>query len=73
MVAAARALTDTRRIATATNRIFSTVPASSNCYDDLVSVLPVQRPAEIADYRTVARFPCYSLLHWHWRRLRRSD
>ena len=57
MVAAARALTDTRRIATATNRIFSTVPASSNCYDDLVSVLPVQRPAEIADYRTRGSVP----------------
>ena len=42
---------------TDTNRIFASVPASSNCSDDLVAVLPVQRPAEIADYRSVGTTP----------------
>jgi len=56
-VAPASALADTQRIATATNRIFSAVPASSSCYDNLVSVLPVQRPAEIADYHTLGSAP----------------
>jgi ABC-type antimicrobial peptide transport system permease subunit len=56
-VPAAAALADTEDIASATNGIFASVPESSNCYDDLVSVLPVQRPAEIADYRTVGATP----------------
>ncbi len=56
-VAPAAALANTQRIATTTNRIFSAVPKDSDCYDDLVSVLPVQRPAEITDYRTVGSTP----------------
>ncbi|MGO8860906.1 MAG: ABC transporter permease [Acidimicrobiales bacterium] len=56
-VTAAAALANTQRIADETNRIFAAVPESSNCYGDLVSVLPVQRPAEIADYRTVGSTP----------------
>jgi hypothetical protein len=56
-IAPAVALANTQDIATATNRIFASVPESSNCYGDLVSVLPVQRPAEIADYRTIGATP----------------
>ncbi len=56
-VTATAALADTERIADDTNRIFATVPKTSSCYDDLVSALPVQRPAEIADYHTVGSTP----------------
>jgi hypothetical protein len=56
-VTPAAALTDTRRIAIATNRIFAAAPASSSCYQDVVSVLPVQHPAEIANYRTLGSTP----------------
>jgi hypothetical protein len=56
-VAPAAALADTQRLANATNRILAAVPADSNCFDDLVSVLPVQRPGEIANYRTVGSAP----------------
>jgi hypothetical protein len=55
--APAAALANARTIATATNGIFASVPESSNCYDDLVSVLPVQRPAEITDYQTMGETP----------------
>ena len=53
----AAAQADMHRIATATNRIFSSLPEQSNCYDDAVTVLPVQRPAEITDYRTIGSTP----------------
>jgi hypothetical protein len=56
-VSAAASLANTKEIATATNRIFTKVPANSDCYEDLVSVLPVQRPAEIVDYRTIGSTP----------------
>ena len=56
-VSAPAALADAQRIATDTNRIFTAVPKTTTCYDDLVSVLPVQRPAEIADYRSVGSTP----------------
>jgi hypothetical protein len=56
-VSPAAALADTQRLAKATNRILGAVPAESNCFDDLVSVLPVQRPGEIANYRTVGSAP----------------
>jgi len=56
-VSPAAALADTKQIATATNRIFTNLPENSNCYDDLVSVLPVQRPAEIVNYRTIGSTP----------------
>lgn len=56
-VSAAAALADTDKIATATNRIFNDAPANSDCFEDLVSVLPVQRPAEIVNYRTIGSTP----------------
>ncbi len=56
-VTAATALEDARHIATDTNRIFANVPDTSSCYENLVSVLPVQRPAEIADYHTMGSMP----------------
>jgi hypothetical protein len=56
-VSATAARSDTQRLATDTNRIFAAAPKTSSCYDDLVSALPVQRPAEIADYHTVGSTP----------------
>jgi len=56
-ISAAAGLADTKQIATATNRIFTNLPPSSSCYEDLVSVLPVQRPAEIVNYRTIGSTP----------------
>jgi len=56
-VTATASLADAQQIATGTNRIFAAVPQNSGCIDFLVTVLPVQRPAEIADYRTVGSTP----------------
>jgi MacB-like periplasmic core domain len=56
-VTSADALANAQRIATDTNQIFASEPASSNCSDDLVSVLPVQQPAEIAYNRSVGATP----------------
>ena len=68
-VSPAAALADTQRLAKATNRILGAVPAESNCFDDLVSVLPVQRPGEIANYRTVGSAPALARHRApHWRR-----
>jgi hypothetical protein len=56
-VSPAAALANAQRIATATNRIFASAPTSSDCSDDIVSVLSVQRPAEIAYNRSVGTTP----------------
>jgi hypothetical protein len=53
----AEALANAQRIATGTNRIFASAPTSSDCSDDIVSVLSVQRPAEIAYNRSIGTTP----------------
>jgi putative ABC transport system permease protein len=53
----AAALAGTDQIASETNHIFAKEPTNTDCSDDLVSVLSVQRPAEIVNYRSIGSTP----------------
>lgn len=53
----AAALAGTEQIASETNHIFAKEPTNTDCSDDLVSVLSVQRPAEIVNYRSIGSTP----------------
>ena len=46
-----------QRLATAANAIFATEPADSNCGGNEASVLSVQRPAQIVNYRSMGTTP----------------
>jgi FtsX-like permease family len=53
----AAGLASVRRAAAQTNHAVAAMPVSSPCHDDFLSVLPVQHPAQIANYRTMATTP----------------
>jgi FtsX-like permease family len=56
-VGATAGLDSLRRDAAGATRALAAVPASNPCHGDTLSVLPVQRPAQIANYRTMSATP----------------
>ena len=56
-VPAGAGLASLRRDAAGATRALTAVPASNPCHGDTLSVLPVQRPAQIANYRTMSATP----------------
>jgi len=56
-VSAAAGLASLRRDAAAASRALAAAPVSNPCHGDVLSVLPVQRPAQIANYRTMGATP----------------
>jgi hypothetical protein len=56
-VSAAAGLASLRRAASGANRALAATPPSDPCRGDVLGVLPVQRPAQIANYRTMGVTP----------------
>jgi hypothetical protein len=56
-VSPAAGLASIRRTASGANRALAAAPASSPCHGDILGVLPVQHPAQIANYRTMGATP----------------
>lgn len=56
-LSAAAGLASMERAASRANAALAAAPASDPCHGDALSVLPVQRPAQIASYRTMGVAP----------------
>jgi hypothetical protein len=56
-VSAAAGAASLRRDAAGATRALAAVPASNPCHADVLSVVPVQRPAQIANYRSMGATP----------------
>ena len=56
-VSPAAGLASIRRTAAGANRALAAALASSPCHGDILGVLPVQHPAQIANYRTMGATP----------------
>lgn len=56
-VSAAAGLASMQRVASGASRALATAPANNPCHGDVLSVLPVQRPAQIANYRAMGAAP----------------
>jgi FtsX-like permease family len=56
-VSAAVGLASLSRAVSGANRALAAAPASDPCHGDVLSVLPVQHPAQIANYRTMGATP----------------
>jgi hypothetical protein len=56
-VSAAAGLAAMRRVTAGVNRELAAVPAASPCHGDVLGVLPVQHPAQIANYAALSAAP----------------
>ena len=56
-VSAAAGLASIQHAVSGANRVLADAPASNPCHGDVLSVLPVQHPAQIANYRTMGATP----------------
>jgi hypothetical protein len=56
-VSAAAGLAAMRRVTAGVNRELAAVPAASPCHGDVLGVLPVQHPAQIANYTALSAAP----------------
>jgi putative ABC transport system permease protein len=56
-VGAVAGLASMRHVASGTNTLLARTPVSNPCHGDYITVLPVQRPAQIANYRSMGAAP----------------
>jgi hypothetical protein len=56
-VSATAGLTSIQRVASGASRALAAAPPGNPCHGDALSVLPVQHPAQIANYRTMGTAP----------------
>ena len=71
-VSAAAGLASVQRAASGASQALAATPASYPCHGDTLTVLPVQHPAQISNYRTMSATPALLAAAWPPARSRRS-